>query len=244
MKNMKKLILTAILSCATISSGYCMLAPDFQWQASTTIADDTTDEIELEIAGPNVLPLDTGNFDIETETHPQIKVDENGNTPLHLLVSDWHDKSDSEKQYVRQLIAVYAYLYVNRNNNKGQTPLHLAIDSKDTEIIVMLLGAGSNINEQDNNGNTPLFSACWIGTEKTVKMLIDAGANVNMQNYKGHTPLHVTVWNDRRNTLEAFLRAGADFNISDKNGNSPLNDAIQHRHPEIAKIFNSFSLIQ
>lgn len=241
---MKKLILITMLISLTISSGSCMLAPIYEWRASTAIADDAIDDIELEIAGPNVLPLDTDNFDIETETHPQIKVDENGNTPLHLLVSDWHDKSDSEKQYVRQLIAEYAYLYVNRSNNKGQTPLHLAIDSKDTEIIVMLLGAGANINEQDNNGNTPLFSACWIGTDETIKMLIDAGANVNIQNNKGHIPLHVAVWNDRINILEALLRAGADFNISDKKGNSPLNDAIQHGHPEIAKIFNSFSLIQ
>ncbi|MFA6534698.1 MAG: ankyrin repeat domain-containing protein [Candidatus Babeliales bacterium] len=241
---MKKLMLITMLISLTMSSSYCMLAQDYQWQASTAIDDDATDDIELEIAGQNVLPLDTDNFDIETETHPQIKVDENGNTALHLLVSDWHYRSDTEKQYVKQLIDEYAYLYVNRSNNKGQTPLHLAIDSKDTEIIVILLGAGANINEQDNNGNTPLFSACWIGTEETIKMLIDAGANVNMQNYKGHTPLHVAVWNDQINTLEALLRAGADFNISDKNGNSPLNDAIQHRHPEIAKIFNSFSLIQ
>lgn len=179
MKNMKKLILAAILSGSTISSGYCMEDKE-QKKTNSTV-----------------------RFETETETISQIDRDQNGFSLLH-----------------------WAAIMENKN------------------FAEKLIAEGFYVNTRTSLGCTSLFLAAQRGREENVAFFISAGANVNMQNYKGHTPLHVAVWNDQINTLEALLRAGADFNISDKNGNSPLNDAIQHRHPEIAKIFNSFSLIQ
>lgn len=55
---------------------------------------------------------------------------------------------------VRQLIKAGAD--VNKIDNAGATPLHLAAYGGSKQVVAVLLGEGADISAQDDHGNTPL----------------------------------------------------------------------------------------
>ena len=85
---------------------------------------------------------------------------------------------------------------VDPTDNKNKTPLHLAVEQKDREVINILLRHNADVNAQMLNGNTSL-SVCVDITmpakidKEIVKMLIKSGADVNICNKKETSPLHI-----------------------------------------------------
>lgn len=52
---------------------------------------------------------------------------------------------------------------LNMLNNDGQSPLHLAVLTKQPRIIRELILAGANLEVTNFRGNTPLHLSCSIG---------------------------------------------------------------------------------
>jgi ankyrin repeat protein len=85
----------------------------------------------------------------------------------------------------------------------GFTPLMLATEFENDEIILLLLSHGAEINKENEHGETALHLAVDIaidGTHQTggnpgdeptsyIKILLDHGADINHKNKKGETPL-------------------------------------------------------
>ncbi|XP_014233178.1 ankyrin-1-like [Trichogramma pretiosum] len=84
----------------------------------------------------------------------------------------------------------------------GDSPLHLALAHKRTEVAKLLLKSGANpnslsddkyrplqINLQDNVGNTPLLWALFRRRINLFELLLRNGANPNIANADGLTPL-------------------------------------------------------
>lgn len=82
---------------------------------------------------------------------------------------------------------------LNRAGEKVGSPLHLAVGSKQTEIITLLLGNGADVNigipSGSEAGITPLHKAARWLLPDIVALLISHGANVNARSDQKLTPL-------------------------------------------------------
>lgn len=76
-----------------------------------------------------------------------------------------------------------------RNQERGYTPLILAVHENDKEMVNILIAKGSNINGRDSDGYTPLLWAIDCGYIEIAKILVDKGADINLTDNKGTTPL-------------------------------------------------------
>lgn len=69
---------------------------------------------------------------------------------------------------------------VNSKDDFGRTPLHLAAESCQKDIIELLLVKGAEIDEKDEDyGFTPLHYAARFGNKHVVEYLITKGSDIN-----------------------------------------------------------------
>ena len=62
---------------------------------------------------------------------------------------------------------------VNAVDELGNTPLHLALFSKDWNVVKYLLKHGSDPDARDYKGSTPLHAGCCSGNREAVSFAID-----------------------------------------------------------------------
>ncbi|ETN46659.1 uncharacterized protein HMPREF1541_00845 [Cyphellophora europaea CBS 101466] len=127
-----------------------------------------------------------------------VSVNTDGHCPLHLAAMY------SRPDIVRLLCQQFPHT-VNRPDNKGTTPLHLAAgahamprthlarararaaSTEDVSVIEHLVAHGANVNAQDRQGDTCLHYATAWGNLKAVRALIQAGAIPVSKNWAGWT---------------------------------------------------------
>ena len=108
-------------------------------------------------------------------THYGAKVnaqDKYGYTPLH------HAAMFSNPVAVRSLLQFGADVSIKCTVNK-LSPLHLAAETEEPEIIDILVGAGADVNCVDIYGATPLHNAASEGIADVTESLLRNGADVN-----------------------------------------------------------------
>ena len=94
--------------------------------------------------------------------------------PIHLAAEVGH------AEVVQKLIGLGAD--INKKNNSGDTPLHIAAKSKNPEIIRVLLenGATSSLDVTNKDGLKPLDTAVFFGQPQVLRALLDGGAKFEM----------------------------------------------------------------
>ncbi len=70
---------------------------------------------------------------------------------------------------------------INGQNSEGWTPLHLACDIGNLEVVEWLLDRKADPNIPNFDGKTPLAKAAEFGDLQIVKLLVEHKANVNFQ---------------------------------------------------------------
>jgi uncharacterized protein len=78
---------------------------------------------------------------------------------------------------------------VDIKNRERETPLMIATDHGDKEVVALLLDRGANVDAQDIEGRTALMKAATRGYKDIVKVLLQHKANVYLENTKGETAL-------------------------------------------------------
>jgi ankyrin repeat protein len=78
---------------------------------------------------------------------------------------------------------------LNLPDDAGLTPLHLAAEHCQTNVIVLLLDHGAKINATESDKATPLHLAAQEGCVDGVKILLDRHADVNARDDQKRTPL-------------------------------------------------------
>lgn len=97
------------------------------------------------------------------------------------------------------------------SNEGGATPLFIASQVGNAELVQLLLQAGSkSIGRADKDGSTPLHIAAVEGHLPVVKLLLSAGStSIDKQNNFGATPLYMAALNGRLQVVQLLLQHGS-----------------------------------
>lgn len=101
-------------------------------------------------------------------------------------------------------------------NHEGFTPLHLAVEISNLDIIKLLLSYYPDIVKTDGKGFTPLHIAVEKECLEVVQVLLEYKKEMNLdhsKNYcRGLTPLHMAVIKNNLKLVETLLSNEADVN--------------------------------
>ncbi|XP_040608853.1 ankyrin repeat domain-containing protein 12 isoform X3 [Mesocricetus auratus] len=114
---------------------------------------------------------------------------------------------------------------INKRNERGETPLHMAAIRGDVKQVKELISLGADVNVKDFAGWTPLHEACNVGYYDVAKILIAAGADVNTQGLDDDTPLHDSASSGHRDIVKLLLRHGGNPFQANKHGERPVDVA-------------------
>ena len=94
----------------------------------------------------------------------------------------------------------------NRNwtDEDGETALHRAMYSDETELFNFALGLGIDLNAKKDNGDTALHLAVIWKKPDYIKLLIQKGANTNLKNKTNKTPEQLLEYFPNKTCEEVF----------------------------------------
>jgi ankyrin repeat protein len=124
--------------------------------------------------------------------------------------------------------AIQHYVYA------GDTALHMAAASHDSNLCERLLQLGADISAKNRRGAQPLHYAADTNyndleaQRSTIRSLCKAGAAVNAFDKSGVAPVHRAVRTRGATAVAALLEAGADARLRNKTGSTPLHLAVQN----------------
>jgi len=116
---------------------------------------------------------------------------------------------------------------------EGDTALHAAGFSYDSEIARELISRGADLRARNRRGAEPLHAAV-IGNPSSptwnparqcevIRYLIESGADPNAPAAGGVTPLHRAVRNRCSAAVETLLQVGADPHLQNDNGSTAFD---------------------
>ncbi|XP_005111546.1 NF-kappa-B inhibitor alpha [Aplysia californica] len=148
--------------------------------------------------------------------------------------------------------------WLSQTNNMLQTPLHIAVITRQVAVVRRLMCAGAFVDVQDQMGNTPLHNACRLGFEDVVRTLLTPvryeetyqnsydiplqciPQDLESKNYEGLTCLHLAAIGGHINVMRLLLFAGANVNAAEgKGGRTVLHLAADWGHIEMMKFLLS-----
>lgn len=125
----------------------------------------------------------------------------------------------------------------------GATPLILAANAGNAEIVKYLLSKGADINgkSRDNAWTVLHWALGGTGGDKasrkaTASVIIAGKPRLDARDENGRTPLHHAVEKDFSVAVSALIKLGADANARDEFGRTPLHEAGRKNRSEIVAI--------
>ncbi|KAM5314416.1 transient receptor potential cation channel subfamily A member 1 isoform 2-T2 [Glossophaga mutica] len=116
--------------------------------------------------------------------------------------------------------------HINFVTNRKASPLHMAVQSGDLEMIKMCMDNGAQLELMENGKCTALHFAATQGATEIVKLMITSysgtGDIVNSVGGNQETMLHRASLFDHHELADYLISAGADINSTDSEGQSPL----------------------
>ena len=156
--------------------------------------------------------------------------DKDGKTPLHLLLENYSEHSNSEDDFCDHTRLLLEHgAEVNRRDKYNQSPLHLAIRRNLFRVAGILLEHGADANAENNHGMTPLHLLPLTKSKddgdvlNIVELLLKHGAEVNRRDKYNQSPLYPAIrWNSFR-LAGILLEHGADANAENNDRMTPLH---------------------
>ena len=120
---------------------------------------------------------------------------------------------------------------------QGATPLFLAAEVNNLDVIKTLVAAGADPLIPTERGTTPLMMAAGAGTDvqrerepqeratavETAKFLVEHGADVNAKGQYGWTPLHAAAYQGLNDVIAYLVSKGAKIDQKDEFGQTALS---------------------
>jgi len=164
-------------------------------------------------------------------TAPRLVASSSGDTLLHRSVEKGslpHCEFSVDK----------AGVWVDEQNNKGNTALYVACAKKYPCIVDYLLGVGADVNLANHKGMVPLGAAVQMGATRIVEQLLSTGARLDGEaliTTRGDTLVHLAARNNQPSILALFLdRCDPDqlLYCAKIDGFNPLHAAVEGGYVE------------
>lgn len=107
----------------------------------------------------------------------------------------------------------------------GNSPLHIAVEQGEREIIIALLEAGVNPDIRNDEGMAPIHVAASMVEPGLLKVLGENGADIDAKDRNGMTALHYGAGSEK-GCVDVLLALGADTSVKDAEGMTPLHHAM------------------
>jgi ankyrin repeat protein len=160
-----------------------------------------------------------------------------GANPNLRIEQDKQKAADEVKRGANAFYGKRAALTVTEIILQGATPLLLAAEVNDLDVIKTLVDAGADPKIATEQGTTALMMAAGAGTDvqrarepeeralavETAKYLVDHGADVNAAGQFGWTPLHAAAYQGLNDVIAYLVGKGAKIDQMDKFGQTPLS---------------------
>uniref|UniRef100_A0A669QF00 Nuclear factor NF-kappa-B p105 subunit n=1 Tax=Phasianus colchicus TaxID=9054 RepID=A0A669QF00_PHACC len=173
---------------------------------------------------------------LAVQRHLTAVQDDNGDNVLHLSIIHLH------RELVKNLLEVMPDMnynnIINMRNDLYQTPLHLAVITKQAEVVEDLLKAGANVNLLDRHGNSVLHLAAAEGDDKILSLLLKhqkASSMIDLFNGEGLSAVHMVVIANSLSCLKLLIAAGVNVNAQEqKSGRTALHLAVEEENIPLA----------
>jgi ankyrin repeat protein len=111
-----------------------------------------------------------------------------------------------------ELITIFSKngILLNATDNYGNTPLHIAVMSRERKFAGLLIDKGAELNKINNVELSPLHIAAFLNDEELVRRLIKGGADMDLKGNSGYTPLHIAALMNNINVAYELLNSGAE----------------------------------
>lgn len=149
-------------------------------------------------------------------------------------------------QVVQHLIVTFKP-EINFLSELHGTPLILAVEAKNVEVVKCLVEAGADVNQIDKLRNTPLFHAVFLGNQTIVEYLLSKGANALFRGENNMTVMHVCaerefsqiakmiLAQDPKNKELVFIQTDVEED-DDETGMSPMHVAAEWNSTEMVEL--------
>lgn len=151
----------------------------------------------------------------------------------------------NHEDIVRSLIARGADVNI-QYKDRGESILHLALESRNRAIFKALLIAGADMNTEISNQQHILVAACKHGDMSLVELLLTSGVDVNVSGriprhyseipYGGATPLNAACAEGHLSIVRLLLDNGADIEKTNGSSATPLIAAIRGNNPSVTRL--------
>ncbi|XP_054469500.1 kinase D-interacting substrate of 220 kDa B [Anoplopoma fimbria] len=125
---------------------------------------------------------------------------------------------------------------VDSRSDNGQTPLMVAAEQGNVEILQELIRRGANVNLDDVDCWTALISAAKEGHIEVVRELLENNANLEHRDMGGWTALMWGAYKGRTDVVQLLLEKGANPNITGQYSVYPIIWAAGRGHAEIVHL--------
>ncbi|XP_047735710.1 LOW QUALITY PROTEIN: uncharacterized protein LOC125177630, partial [Hyalella azteca] len=182
---------------------------------------------------------------LENVPFDRLAINEDEETPLHLLAKQSTaclNCHEEDIQWVTRYLLRNAHEIVNLPNKKGETPLHLAAQSGNLEILKSLHHKDPEILKASKQGLTALHYAAQQGHADCLKLLLrslKAADFAKLREIHIH-PLHLASKNGHLECCKLLTNYtgsedGTDKTLFslDQGGNYPLDHAFKGKHAEL-----------
>lgn len=129
-------------------------------------------------------------------------------------------------------------------DEKGFTPVLIAVYNQSPEVVAYLLQQGAPADVPDASGNTALMGAAFKGYRQMVNALLDAGVDVNQQNANGATALTFAATFGQMEIAEDLLKRGAALHIPDVRGKNPIDHAVIQGNEPMVRLLERYERAQ
>ncbi|NWI98852.1 NFKB1 factor, partial [Crypturellus undulatus] len=173
---------------------------------------------------------------LAVQRHLTVVQDDNGDNVLHLAIIHLHT------ELVKNLLEVVPDLdcrdVINMRNDLYQTPLHLAVVTKQAAVVEALLTAGADVSLLDRHGNSVLHLAATEGDDKILSLLLkhkEISPVVDLSNSEGLSAIHMVVMANSVSCLRQLIVAGVNVNAQEqKSGRTALHLAVEQENIPLA----------
>lgn len=166
--------------------------------------------------------LDT--FDLSSFFHVSLRM----KTELHIAVLE--EQIETVSDLLKRKVNV------NAEDDDGNTPLFIAVESGNFPITKMLLVAGAKVNMTNKHNNTPLHVAVEMHDENITKLLLGYGATVNVLNDFNKTPMFLAVQSRKINIIKLLIDFGINVNEHDLCNYTALHMAAMYGNSTVVKL--------